>query len=318
MSGFLCALPLISSLLSGCLPATATLAGFVEGDYVLVAPLVTARIVEVAVEKGDRVAAGAVVARQESEDAEAAVAQAEAALARARAQLSDLVAGKRPAEIDAIEASLAAAEASAGEAERETERQAQLVARKVASPANLDTARSKAASARAAAREIAAQLELARLPPRPKERAAASAAVREAEAALRYARWRLAQRSILAANPSVVADVLKREGELAGPNEPVVSLLPDGAVHVVAFVPEPLLAAAAIGTRIGVRCDGCAETFSAVVTFVATEPEFTPPVIYSLDARQKLVWRVEARPADGAEVLKPGQIVDVVLPRADS
>ena len=63
------------------------------------------------------------------------------------------------------------------------------------------------------------------------------------------------------------------------------------------------------GFALGVACDGC-PPLSAVVTHVADEAEFTPPVIYSRDARQKLVYRVEARPEGEAE-LKPGQIVEV-------
>ena len=43
------------------------------------------------------------------------------------------------------------------------------------------------------------------------------------------------------------------------------------------------------------------------------DPEFTPPVIYSLENRQKLVYLVEARPEGDAGPLQPGQIVDVDL-----
>ena len=49
------------------------------------------------------------------------------------------------------------------------------------------------------------------------------------------------------------------------------------------------------------------------VSYVSPDPEFTPPVIYSLENRQKLVYLVEARPNDGAWALAPGQIVDVDL-----
>jgi HlyD family secretion protein len=38
-------------------------------------------------------------------------------------------------------------------------------------------------------------------------------------------------------------------------------------------------------------------------------------VIYSLENRQKLVYRIEARPDPGALALRPGQIVDVSLAR---
>ena len=59
------------------------------------------------------------------------------------------------------------------------------------------------------------------------------------------------------------------------------------------------------------RCDGCAPDLRARVSYVSPDPEFTPPVIYSLQNRQKLVYLVEARPEDDEGALQPGQIVDV-------
>jgi len=70
-----------------------------------------------------------------------------------------------------------------------------------------------------------------------------------------------------------------------------------------------------VGETLNVACDGCAEGQSARVTYISDAPEFTPPVIYSLENRQKLVYLVEARPT-GDSVLKPGQIIDVSLPDA--
>jgi HlyD family secretion protein len=51
----------------------------------------------------------------------------------------------------------------------------------------------------------------------------------------------------------------------------------------------------------------------ARVTFVASAAEFTPPVIYSVGSREKLVWMVEAMP-EGDLRLNPGQPLDVTLP----
>jgi HlyD family secretion protein len=48
------------------------------------------------------------------------------------------------------------------------------------------------------------------------------------------------------------------------------------------------------------------------VSFVAAQPEFTPPVIFSNDTRSKLVYLVEARPAvEDASGLRPGQPLEV-------
>ena len=54
---------------------------------------------------------------------------------------------------------------------------------------------------------------------------------------------------------------------------------------------------------------------TATVSYVANEPEYTPPVIYSNETRAKLVFLVEARPAaESAARLRPGQPVAVTLP----
>ncbi len=50
---------------------------------------------------------------------------------------------------------------------------------------------------------------------------------------------------------------------------------------------------------------------SARIEFVSPRPEFTPPVIYSREARQRLVFLVEAKPEPGP-ALAPGQPVDIV------
>jgi HlyD family secretion protein len=46
------------------------------------------------------------------------------------------------------------------------------------------------------------------------------------------------------------------------------------------------------------------------VTYLADEPEFTPPVIYSVDRGQKLVYLLEATPMQENSMLQPGLIVD--------
>jgi HlyD family secretion protein len=89
-----------------------------------------------------------------------------------------------------------------------------------------------------------------------------------------------------------------------------VSLLPQEAVKLRFFVPEPVVALAQPGTTVTFTCDGCGEARQAVITSVASVPEYTPPVIYSQEARSKLVFRVEARPASPSGLL-PGLPVAV-------
>ncbi len=310
---FLCTLPVIASLVPGCAPPAPLAVGYVEGEYVLLAPNDIADVLTVGVRRGERVAAGQVVAELESEDARIAVAQASAALDQAKAQLADLKLGKRPEEIAVIEATLASAEAQARAAARDLARTADLVKRGAATPAALDTAQTALELADAAVEQAKANVAVAHLPAREETIRAAENQVRQSEAALETAKWRLSKRSIVAQVAGRIGDVIRNPGDVAGPSAPVLSLLPDGAVKLKLYVGEGQFSGIEVGRKLVVRCDGCPDDLTAGVSYISPEPEFTPPVIYSLERRQKLVYLIEARPEANAEVLQPGQLVDVVL-----
>ena len=55
MADLLCAIPLVASLFAACGTPSPLATGYVEGEYVAVTPLATARIVEIPVHPGDRV-----------------------------------------------------------------------------------------------------------------------------------------------------------------------------------------------------------------------------------------------------------------------
>ncbi|MFV0491706.1 MAG: HlyD family secretion protein [Pseudorhodobacter sp.] len=312
MMGLICTIPLLGSLFVNCGPPPPFATGYVEGEYVLIAPLVPAQLLDLSVNRGDHIAAGDILAQMESRDAEITLAEAEAALARTENQLANLQEGRRPEEIRVVEAELASARAQAAEAEKEAARQENLRSRNVSSEAQLDQAMTSAEIARARVAEAEAQLSVARLPARAQEIEAARAAVAQARATRDAATWQLGQRQLTAPSPGIVHDLIRRPGELAGPTAPVLSYLPDGAVKLRLYVPEPDFSRIAPGTKLRVRCDGCAPA-TATVTYISDTAEFTPPVIYSLENRQKLVYLIEARPDAGDNALKPGQIIDVEL-----
>lgn len=312
MMTLVCALPLIARL-AGCTAPDALAVGYVEGEYVNLAPVTAARLVEVTPRQGDRVKAGDKVARQERTDAEIAFAEAEAARDQAEAELANLREGSRPEEIAVTEASLAAALVRLSEAERQAVRQTTLADRGVVAQAALDAVVATRDTARSDVAQLQAQLSVERLPARSQVVKAAEGRFRSAEAALRSAAWQLDQRSLVAPATGEITDIFLRAGEISGPTAPVVSLLPDGAWKLVVFVGERDFSGIAPGDALAVRCDGCPDDLRATVSYVSSEPEFTPPVIYSVENRQKLVYRVEARPTGRDINLRPGQIVDVSL-----
>lgn len=311
----ICAVALIAKILPVCAPPSNAAVGYIEGEYVNVAPIDVARLANEYVRRGDMLKAGDRIATLETTDAEIAVTNAEAALGQANAELANILYGRRPEEIAAIDASLKAAEVQQDDDKRTLDRRKDLNARGFASQADLDAAQTAYDVAASRAAELASNLAVAKLPARDEEILAARNKVAQAKAALDNARWRLEQRQLVAPATGTVSDIIRRVGDVAGPSAPVVSFLPENAVKVKVYVPEAALSSLALGQELNVRCDGCEKGLSAAITYIAREPEFTPPVIYSLESRQTLVYLIEARAAHDKPLrLQPGQIVDVDLP----
>jgi len=295
-----------------CAPQQEAIVGYVEGEYVAVAPIDVARIEAESVRRGDALKAGDPIARLETADADIALRNAEAALEQAKFDLANIQYGRRPEEIAALEATVKSAQVTADDAQRTFQRRQNLMEHGYVSQADFDGAKTAFEVAVARQRELAANLAVAKLPARAEEIAAGEAKVSQAAAARDTAQWRLGQRSLVAPSAGYVSDIVRRVGDVAGPQAPVVSFLPDGAIKLKVYVPEARLAGLSLGQKLDIRCDGCEPGLSADITYIAREPEFTPPVIYSLESRQTLVYLIEARPGkDKPLKLQPGQIVDV-------
>jgi HlyD family secretion protein len=143
-----------------------------------------------------------------------------------------------------------------------------------------------------------------------KTREEAEATERTAHARLASAQTRLSRRKMASPVAGSVQQIYYRPGELVPAARPVLSLLPPGNIKIRFFVPETVLAKIALGNAVTVHCDGCKADVPAKVTFISRSSEFTPPVIYSLDERSKLVYLIEAR-TEVPDGLRVGQPVDV-------
>jgi HlyD family secretion protein len=162
--------------------------------------------------------------------------------------------------------------------------------------------------------ELQSRLDLIRQPARQDLIEAAQREVEAAEAERALAEEGLGDRAVAAPKAGRIDAVYLREGEYAGPGQPVLSLLPPENLKAVFFAPETELANLAVGDPVTVACDGCDGALSGVITHIGARAEFAPPVIYSEDARAKLVFRIEARAEPGQVwALNPGQPVQARL-----
>lgn len=140
----------------------------------------------------------------------------------------------------------------------------------------------------------------------------AESALQQAEARLNAAKTRLARRQASSPVAGTIEEIYFRPGETVPAGRPVVSVLPPANVKVRFYVSQQRLPSLKPGDPVTVQCDGCDKDITAKISFIARSAEYTPPVIYSLEERSKLVFLVEARP-DNPDKLRAGQPVTVTL-----
>ncbi|MBI1179958.1 MAG: HlyD family efflux transporter periplasmic adaptor subunit [Alphaproteobacteria bacterium] len=306
---------LVAALLGGCGDGGhGTVQGYVEGEPLLVGPKSGGQVSRLAVDSGDAVKQGDLLFILDADTVLARREQAKARLAQAKAQLENLLKGKRPEEIAVVDAQVREAEARLAVAKQDFERAKTLLANRVVSQKAYDNAKGDLDVAEAEVQRLKRERRTAQMPARSDEIEAAKGEVAAAQGALAEAETAVRERSVFAPRAGVIQDVYFREGEVVGEGRPVVSLLPPDNRKVLFFVPEARLARVKRGETVGIGCDGCPSGLDARVTFVSNQAEFTPPVIFSVQTRDKLVYKVEAVPEGDRRALKPGQPVDVTLP----
>jgi HlyD family secretion protein len=263
---------LLALLLGACEQKTDTAwLGYGEGDYAFVSAPQAGWLTNLAVERGRIVHKGELLFTLDSPAQQASHDQAEANLEQAKA-------------------SLAQEEANQKYTQDELARQNRLMLANAGTQQALDQAQNNARQSMARIAQLRAQIG-------------------QMEASLSGAAYNLSQRRVVALTEGPVEDIYYRPGEYVPTSTPVVSILPPANIYVRFFVPETQLAHVHLGQKVRVSCDGC-QPMEATVTFIASQEEYTPPVIFSVGNREKLVFKVEAR-APGGVPIHPGQPVDV-------
>lgn len=306
---------LAAAVLSGCgQHGSGAFQGYIEGEYVYVASPLGGALTNLAVARGDSVKAGQMLFELERQSEAAALTQAGKNLAQAQAQLTDLTKGKRPSEIASLTALQEQAKASLKLAELELARREKLLASQVVSVEEIDQARTQKDSAVALVAQLAADLETARLGGREDVIRAAQATVEAQQAAFDKAKWAFDQKQQFAPAAGTIHDTLYRAGEWVAAGSPVAVLLPPENLKVRFFVPQDVLPRVKVGESVSIHCDGASHEFKAVVNYISSQAEFTPPVIYSRESRATIVFMIEAKiSSTDASDVHPGQPVDVTL-----
>lgn len=230
------------------------------------------RLIEIAVEEGDAIAAGEVIARLDTRELEAALRAAEARIQRARQQraMSD--------------ASIAQQGSGLRLATLEFDRAATLHHRGFAPEQFLD-------QRRAAQQSAAAGLRAAQ-----SARSAAGADIAAAQAEADRINEQIREATLIAPRPGRVLYRLAEPGELINAGGPIATLLDTSDIYMTVFLPTREAGALAMGAPARIVLDADASApLPARVSFISPEAQFTPRQVETRGERDNLMYRVRVR-----------------------
>jgi len=302
--------------------------GYVEATEVRLAPEVGGRLLEVAVKEGDRVAAGALVARLDDSDTAIALRRAEAERDQAVAQLRLLQAGARAEDVrqaraqqESALADVAAAEAEQQAARDDLARFEALLASNAGSRKQRDDAATRVAvaqarvnSARERARAAAEGVASLRAGARAEEIAAARARVAASEAQIAGLAKSRDDATLESPVAGYVTAKLADAGEIVAKGTPIAVVTDLDHAWANVYVEEPLVPRLKLGQKIALLTDA-GQRLEGTVTFISPKAEFTPRNVQTAEERTKLVYRIKVVADNRDGVLKPGMPVEAEIPR---
>jgi HlyD family secretion protein len=286
----------------GASPRRDALSGYIVGDDLMLAAPVSGTVQSVSVVDGQRVTPGQQLFSIAPATLEAQGEQAAANVSANQTQVSSAEANLRQAE-----AEVAANRAAADRARQDLARLEGVKRDDPAAVAGKDLDQARAALREANANVAAAQKTA---DARRADIAKAEAQTRQAAGGQRSVQIQVAQLSPQSPAAGRVQQVYFQVGEWVPANQPVVSVIPDGKVKVRFFVPEANASHYRPGQNVRFSCDGCTGGLVARIGYVSPTPEFTPPIIFSRESRDRMVFMVEAYPSNPTK-LNPGLPVEV-------
>ena len=221
---------------------------------------------------------------------------------RAATLLNNLVAEANELDLGQAEADLAVAKSQLADAER----------RYAAVKDGPDPDAVALAGARLASTK--ARLDQARADPSQEQLELAQSQIDTAGAALQVLETQLQKMVIIAPIDGIVLERLVEPGEVALPSAPLLTLARLDDLTITVYVPEDRYGEIKLGQPALVVVDSFpGETFSAMVTHIADQAEFTPRNVQTVEGRSSTVFAIKLAIENPNGQLKPGMPADVTF-----
>ena len=280
-----------------------TYPGYSYGEFIYLSYAANEKIDQLWVKKGDQVRKGQTLLTMEDFTTRNTLEISEKAYLAEKARLTDLISGDRPAELAVIRAQLESALSEEELAKKQHTRLQKLYRTGAVSADEWQKSVAAYRQKRALVQELKSRLDVRNLPAREALIESQQLQVESARLQRDKARWELQQSTLIAPQDAVVFDTLYRPGERVIAGRPLISLLSPENVRVRFFIPEKELGALHTGMSVLLVCDGCKQPYAGRINYISPEAEYSPPVIYSTEHRDKLVYMAEAVPEKSAAAL---------------
>jgi HlyD family secretion protein len=285
--------------------------GYVEGENLYVASSLEGRLVKRNVERGQRVKKGELLFQIDPKPESIAMRQLAEEKKEAEYVKIDLEKPRRPLEIQVLQDQVDIADANLILANIRLKRYNELYTKQATDLDHLDEARSRVKELEASKAQAVANLKLGQMGARIDQIQAQDTRVSQAHFATEIGAWKLSQKTLRAPVDGLVFDTYYQEGEFVAAGHPVLSLLSTQNIRIEFFVPARILPQLHLNQIVYFNCEGCQAENQAVIHYISPEAEYIPPLVYSRENSDKIVFRVKAKISEPLQ-FKPGQPVEIM------
>jgi len=107
-------------------------------------------------------------------------------------------------------------------------------------------------------------------------------------------KWMVTRKESHAADRGIIFDTFFTKNEYVQAGQPVLALITRQNIKAVFFVPEKNLSNVLLNAKVKISSDGNPRLATGTINYISNIAQYIPPVIYSREDRQNLVFRVEA------------------------
>lgn len=272
------------------------------------------RILSLAVDEGDRVEKGQMVAELDATRLQMDVDRISGEVAAQVQSVRRLHEGSRPQEIERAKATVASARANLRDAHLTLTRKNALRITNRISQQEVDSASAQVDTWKATLKAAEEELALVVEGPRQEDIAAAEATLAALQAAKQLAEQRVTDASLQAPADGFIRNRILEPGAMVTAGAPVLTLALTNPLWARAYISEPDLGKVREGMRAQLQSDSYPDkTYQGWVGFVSPTAEFTPKTVETTELRTKLVYRARIFVCDPAHELRLGMPVTVTI-----